>query len=79
MADLESELRHLAESLLGPSETMLATCVATQQTTFRGCMDAIVITEHRLVLQKLTRKSKADGEPLSLAPTGSRTRRSAAA
>lgn len=66
MADLESELRPLAESLLEPGETLLGTCVATQQTTFKGWMVAIVVTEDRLVLQKLNRKWKPDGEPLAL-------------
>ncbi len=67
MADLESKLRPLAESLLGPDETLLGTCVATQQKTFKGWMVAIVVAPERLVLQKLTRKFEPDGEPLSLA------------
>ncbi|MFN8111854.1 MAG: hypothetical protein U0R51_01510 [Solirubrobacterales bacterium] len=66
MADLESKLRPVAESLLGPGEELRGTCVATQQKTFKGWMVAIVITDDRLVLQKLTRKFEADGEPLSL-------------
>ena len=56
MADLESKLRPVAESLLAPGETLLGTCVATQQKTFKGWMVAIVVTPDRLVLQKLTRK-----------------------
>ncbi len=66
IADLESKLRPLAESLLAPGETVLGTCVASQQTTFKGWMVAIVVTEDRLLLQKLTRKFDPDGEPLSL-------------
>lgn len=69
MADLESKLRPLAESLLGPGETLLGACVATQQKTFKGWMVAIVVTPERLVLQKLTRKFEADGEGLSLTRT----------
>jgi hypothetical protein len=68
MADLESKLRPLAESLLAPGESMLGTCVATQQKTFKGWMVAIVVAPDRLVIQKLTRKFEADGEPLSLPP-----------
>ena len=66
MADLESKLRPVAESLLGPDETLLGTCIATQQKTFKGWMVAIVVAPERLVLQKLTRKFEPDGEPLSL-------------
>jgi hypothetical protein len=66
MADLESKLRPVAESLLAPGEELRGACVATQQTTFKGWMVAIVVTDDRLVLQKLTRKSEPDGEPLAL-------------
>src|SRR6478735_1233734 len=62
MADLESKLRPVAESLLAPGETLLGTCVATQQKTFKGWMVTIAVTPDRLVLQKLTRKFEADGE-----------------
>ena len=62
MADLESKLRPVAESLLAPGETLLGTCVATQQKTFKGWMVAIVVTPDRLLLQKLTRKFEADVE-----------------
>ena len=66
MADLESKLRPVAESLLAPGEALLGTCVATQQKTFKGWMVAIVVTPDRLVVQKMTRKFAAEGEPLSL-------------
>jgi hypothetical protein len=56
----------VAESLLAPGETLLGTCIATQQKTFKGWMVAIVVTGERLVLQKLTRKFEPDGEPLAL-------------
>ena len=66
IADLESELRPLAESLLGPEEDLRGACVATQQTTFRGWMVAIVVTDDVLILQKLTRKWEPDVEPQRL-------------
>lgn len=68
MADLESKLRPLAESLLNPGEELLGACVATQQKTFKGWMVAIAVSPERLVIQKLNRKWEPDGEPLSLTP-----------
>lgn len=68
MADLESKLRPLAESLLAPGEELLGACVATQQKTFKGWLVAIAVAPERVVLQKLTRRWEADGEPLSLPP-----------
>lgn len=68
MADLESELTPVAESLLDPGEELRGACVASQQSTFRGWMVAIVVTDDRLVLQKLTRKFDPDGEPTVLTP-----------
>lgn len=66
MADFESKLRPLAESLLEPGEELRGTCVATQQKTFKGWMVAIVVTGDRLILQKLSRKFEPDGDPLAL-------------
>ena len=69
MNDFEAMLRPFAESVLEPGEELRGTCIASQQTTFRGWMVAVVITDDRLVLQRL-RKSKeleADGPPLRLA------------
>jgi hypothetical protein len=69
MSDFEAMLRPFAETVLEPGEEMLGTCIASQQTTFRGWMVAIVVTDRHLVLQRL-KKSKqleADGEPLRLA------------
>jgi hypothetical protein len=68
MSDFEAMLRPFAESILEPGEELLGTCIASQQTTFRGWMVAIAVTDRQLVLQRL-KKSKqleADGEPLRL-------------
>ena len=69
MSDFEAMLRPFAESVLEPGEELLGTCIASQQTTFRGWMVVIAVTDRYLVLQRL-KKSKeleADGEPLRLA------------
>jgi hypothetical protein len=69
MSDFEAMLRPFAESVVGPDEQVLGTCIASQQTTFRGWMVAIVVTDRHLILQRL-KKSKeleADGDPLRLA------------
>jgi hypothetical protein len=69
VSDFEAMLRPFAESVLEPGEELLGTCIASQQTTFRGWMVVIAVTDRHLVLQRL-KKSKqleADGEPLRLA------------
>lgn len=69
MSDFEAMLRPFAESVLEPGEELLGTCIASQQTTFRGWMVVVAVTDRHLVLQRL-KKSKqleADGEPLRLA------------
>src|SRR5689334_8453801 len=68
MADLGQKLEPLAAGLLEPGEELRGSCVATRQTTFKGWMVAVVVTDRRLVLQKLTRRFDPDGEPLSLPP-----------
>lgn len=68
MPDLETELQPLAESLIDPGETVLGACVASQQSRFKGWMVAVVVTEDRLIIQRLG-KSKSlepDGPPLVL-------------
>ena len=68
MPDLATELQPLAESLVDPGETVLGACVASQQSSFKGWMVAVVVTEDRLIIQRL-KKSKsfeADGPPLAL-------------
>ena len=68
MADLGPKLRPVAESLLGPGEELRGCCVATQSSLFKGRMVAIVVTDSRLIVQRMNRKFEPDGEPLSLPP-----------
>ena len=68
MADLESKLRPLAESLLEPGEELLGCCVATQSSTFSGRLVAIAVTRARVVVQGVGRRWEAKGDPLSLTP-----------
>lgn len=68
MADLGEKLRPVVESVLAPDERPLGCCVATQQSLFKGRMVVIVVAERRLVVQGMTRRFEADGEPLSLPP-----------
>jgi hypothetical protein len=68
VADLGEKLRPVVESVLGPDEQPLGCCLATQQSLFKGRMVAIVVAERRLVVQAMTRRFEADGEPLSLPP-----------
>lgn len=68
MTELSTSLIPFAESLLDPGETLLGSCVATRQATFKGWMVVVAVTEERLILQK-TKRSKsfeADGPPLAL-------------
>jgi hypothetical protein len=68
LSDFEAQLLPFAESLLGPGERLEGTCIASQQTTFRGWMVAIAVTAETLILQRL-KKSKtleADGSRLRL-------------
>jgi hypothetical protein len=68
MSDFEAMLVPFAESVVEPGEAVLGTCIASQQTTFRGWMVAIVVTDRHLVLQRLkkSKRLEADGEPLRL-------------
>lgn len=70
MADLASELEPFAESLVDPGEVVLGACVASQQQRLKGWMVVIVVTEERLLLQRMKRSRgfEAEGMPLSLTP-----------
>jgi hypothetical protein len=68
MADLGEKLEPIARELLAPGEELRGCCVASQQSTFKGRMVAIAVTDGRLVIQGLDRKFGADGDPLSLTP-----------
>ena len=65
---LGDRLAPLAESLLQPGESLLGCCIATQQSLLSGRAVAIVTTDRRLIVQALTRRFEARGEPISLPP-----------
>jgi hypothetical protein len=68
MADLGDKLEPVARGLLDSGEQLRGCCVATQQSTFKGRMVAIAITDDRLVIQGLNRKFEPSGDPISLPP-----------
>jgi hypothetical protein len=68
VVNLGDRLVPLAESLLQPGETLLGCCIATQQSLLSGRPVAIVTTDRRLIVQGLTRRFEAHGEPSSLPP-----------
>jgi hypothetical protein len=68
MVNLGDRLVPLAESLLQPGESLLGCCIATQQSLLSGRAVAIVTTDRRLIVQGLTRRFDAQGEPISLPP-----------
>jgi hypothetical protein len=68
VADLAGKLTPVLEALLEPGEQLRGACVATQQSTFRGRMVGIAVTDDRLIVQGLSRRFEPDGEPLSLPP-----------
>ena len=68
MVNLGDRLVPLAESLLQPGENPLGCCIATQQSLLSGRAVAMVSTDRRLIVQGLTRRFEASGEPISLPP-----------
>lgn len=64
--DIGDWLRPLLEPRLESGEELRGVLVATQQSTFKGRMVAVGVTDRRLLLQPLSRKVEADGEPISL-------------
>jgi hypothetical protein len=68
MVNLGDRLVPLAESLLQPGENLLGCCIATQQSLLSGRAVAIVTTDRRLIVQGLTRRFEAKGEPIPLPP-----------
>jgi hypothetical protein len=68
MADVGEKLDPVALALLEQGEELRGVCVATQQSTFKGRMVALVVTDRRLVVQGMNRKFEPSGEALSLPP-----------
>jgi hypothetical protein len=68
MGDLGEKLHGAVEPALEPGEELRGVCVATQQSMFKGRQVAIATTDRRLLIQPMTRKFAADGEPISIPP-----------
>jgi len=68
MVNLGDRLVPLAESLLEAGENLLGCCIATQQNLLSGRAVAIVTTDRRLIVQGLTHRFEAKGDPISLSP-----------
>ncbi len=68
MADLDAKLRAAVEPLLEAGEELQGTCIATQQSMFKGRQVAIAVSDRRLLIQGMNRKFEPDGEPISLPP-----------
>lgn len=68
MAALDDILGRIAEDLLDPGEELLGACVGNRQGAFTAGTVAILVTPGRLVIQPLSRRLEAKGEPISLPP-----------
>ena len=69
IGELGDKLRGAIEPALRPGEQLRGVCVASQQQSlFKGRQVAIGVTDDRLVVQGMTRKSERDGDPISLPP-----------
>lgn len=66
--DFAAIVRPLLERRLAASEALLGVIAATHQRTFSGELYAIGVTNRRLLLQPLDRKTQAKGEPRSISP-----------
>jgi hypothetical protein len=64
--DYEAKLAAVVDSLIEPGEEKLGTTMATKQSTFKGTMVALVMTDRRLILQEMNRKFEPNGVPLSI-------------
>jgi hypothetical protein len=68
MSELGERLRAAIEPTLEPGEQLRGISVATQQSMFKGRMVGIAVTDHRLILQGVSRKFEPNCEPISLPP-----------
>jgi hypothetical protein len=68
VADLGEKLRPAIEPLLEPGEELRGVCVGGESGMFRGRQVAIGTTDRRLIVQGLSRRFAADGDPLLLTP-----------
>jgi hypothetical protein len=68
VSEFQDRVRPHLESTLDSGEQLLGICAATQQSTFKGKLVALGITNLRLLLQPLTRKTEPDGPVVSILP-----------
>lgn len=59
-------MRPHVDASLGDGETLRGIALATQRKTFSARMVALGVTDQRLIVQPLTRRSEPDGTPTSL-------------
>lgn len=60
--DFQSIVRPALERLLEPGESLAGIAAATRRKTFSGGVVALGVTDHRLIVQRLTRRHEPDGE-----------------
>jgi hypothetical protein len=66
--DIYTIVRPHIDKLLEPGENVEGLCIATQQSAFRGSIVALAVTDRRLLVQPLDRKSSPKGELVSIRP-----------
>lgn len=66
--DFHTQVRSRVEQLLGPGENLEGVCAATQQSSFRGGMVALAVTDRRLLVQPLDRHAEPKGDAVSIPP-----------
>jgi hypothetical protein len=68
VSEFQDMVRPHLQSVLESGEDLRGICAATQQSTFKGRLIALGVTDRRLVLQPLTRKIEPDGPAISVLP-----------
>jgi hypothetical protein len=66
--DFHTQVRPRLEQLLAPGEHLEGFCAATQQSAFRGSVVALAVTDRRILVQPLDRRSQPKGDTVSIAP-----------
>jgi hypothetical protein len=68
VSKFHDRVRPHLEALLEPGEELRGFAAATQQSTFKGRMVAIAVTDRRLIMLPLDRKIEPRDEPISIPP-----------
>jgi hypothetical protein len=66
--DFHTQVCPRVEQLLAPGESLEGVCAATQQSTFRGGMVALAVTDRRLLVQPLDSRAQPKGDAVSIPP-----------